>query len=64
MYDKGAEHWRQQYRRAMRTLRHIPSGTLDAELTLEERRAWRQHDEAIAHMTRERLSNALGRRSA
>ena len=42
------DRYREQYRRAMRILRTIPSGTPDSDLTDEQRQAWADHDEAIA----------------
>ena len=38
---------RERYQRCMRILREIPSGTADADLTPEQRQAWREHDDAL-----------------
>jgi len=45
--DDENERLRAQYRAAMKVLREIPSGTPDADLTDEQREAWRLHDEAL-----------------
>lgn len=38
---------REQYRQAMCVLGTIPNGRADADLTAEQRAAWRDHDEAL-----------------
>lgn len=40
--------YREQYRAAMRVLREIPNGTADADLTPEQRQAWKDHDDALS----------------
>ena len=42
------ERQRELYRRALRVLRTIPSGTHDDDLTPKQRAAWRDHNEAVA----------------
>ncbi len=41
------EEQRARYRRSMKVLRTIPSGTADADLTLEQSKAWTEHDSAL-----------------
>jgi phage gp36-like protein len=50
--EQEEDRQRERYRRAMRILREIPSGTRDADLTDEQHTAWRDHDEAIAWLER------------
>ncbi len=39
---------RTQYRTALKILQTIPSGTHDDDLTDEQRKAWKDHDAALA----------------
>ena len=59
--ESEEESMRLKFRAATAILRTIPSGTADADLTDEQRQAWRDHGEYLSWFESEHMGGEVGR---